>query len=300
MTGSVTAASVKPEERAEPVVSLSPRFLRIRSNRSFAVLQPLDRLSPVFVPEWLIRVNSQTPAAIIHRSVVESGIVNLDAWGEDLYPAGLVRRFEEERQENKRLISESWPSNAVQVRVPFSNPAVPFTTTTVPTKAVTISVPAKRKVPTRRVLADPRLFGFPEKLSPKEYAKRQMPLLRLEYEARNIQLQLAALFSTPIIPTATESTNMLPILYTFAAKSIREGWPPVDLGDVLIMRQLRPWASTWQGLAFVASVWGINRAKGELVIRCDSLRGDMIESLLFNIVWLAQGSLNAQTCRVRD
>ena len=246
--GKAQGAPVKQQEEVAPVVSVSRRFHEFRSNRSFLVLQPLDRLSPVFVPEWLIRVNVQTPAAIIHRSVAELGVVDLDAWGEDLFPSGLARRFEEERQENKRLISESWPSNAVQVRVPFSTPAVP-------TKAVTILPPAKRKVPAvqRRVLPDPRLFAFPEKLSPKEYAKRQMPLLRLEYEARNIQLQLAALFSTPItLNVPPDATDMLPMLYTFAAKSIREGWPPVDLGDVLIMRQLRPWQSTWQGLAFVA------------------------------------------------
>ena len=71
------------------------------------------------------------------------------------------------------------------------------------------------------------------------------------------------------------------------ARSIREGWPPVDLGDILNLRQLRPSFQSWQGLEFEASVAGINRAAGEGLLRGDGLMGYQ-ESMVFNVVWRVQ------------
>lgn len=62
----------------------------------------------------------------------------------------------------------------------------------------------------------------------------------------------------------------------------------MDLGDRVELRQLRPNVQSWQGLRFFASVDAVNRAKGEVILRCDGLRG-YEESGLFNVIWQVQG-----------
>lgn len=81
-------------------------------------------------------------------------------------------------------------------------------------------------------------------------------------------------------------------LYILEARSIREGWPPVDLGDLVELRQLRPELQSFQGIVFEASVASINRARGSVTLRCDGLRSYQ-ESLVFNVIWKPQGALLA-------
>lgn len=129
-------------------------------------------------------------------------------------------------------------------------------------------------------------------LSPSTYAEFWVPLQTVEYAAIDKQLRHARLFKAPLSrlpplpPTPAAPTP--PILYVLQAPSIREGWPNVDLCDVLEIRQLRPEQQAWQGLVFEATVWGVNRAKGEVVLRCDALRG-YEETLIFNVSWKVQG-----------
>lgn len=128
-----------------------------------------------------------------------------------------------------------------------------------------------------------------EELSPAAYARHWLPLQQAEYTARGLQLQQAALYGVPLRPRPRHPGEPVgPPLYTLEARSIREGWPPVDLGDVLSIRQLRPQYQSWQGLEFHASVAGINRAAGEVLLRCDGLL-QYQESMVFNVVWRVQG-----------
>lgn len=115
------------------------------------------------------------------------------------------------------------------------------------------------------------------------------------YVARAHQLREAALYQVsmiPFAPLASVSGGTPPILagfhYILPAPSVREGWPPVELGDLVNLRQLRPLDQFWQGILFEGSVAGINRSAGELLIRCDSLRGKE-ESLIFNVIWQVHG-----------
>jgi hypothetical protein len=64
----------------------------------------------------------------------------------------------------------------------------------------------------------------------------------------------------------------------------------VDLGDVLTLRQLRPQFQTWQGYVFQSSIVNINRAAGEVTLRCDGMVGAQ-ESMIFNVQWKVQGAL---------
>lgn len=131
-------------------------------------------------------------------------------------------------------------------------------------------------------------------LSHKQYAEFWVPLQLVEFIARTRQLRQARLYGAPIIKIPSPPPNPTapppPALYVLQARSIREGWPPVDLGDVLELRQLRPDLHAWQGLVFQASVDGVNRAKGEVILRCDGLRG-YEESMFFNVIWNVQGEL---------
>lgn len=89
-------------------------------------------------------------------------------------------------------------------------------------------------------------------------------------------------------PNAVAAAIPHATLYVLQARSIREGWPPVDLGDRVELRQLRPNINAWQGLRFFATVDAVNRAKGEVMLRCDGLRG-YEESMIFNVIWAVQG-----------
>lgn len=77
--------------------------------------------------------------------------------------------------------------------------------------------------------------------------------------------------------------------FRLVAKSIREGWPLVDLGDQLYLRQLFPETKNWQGIIFEATVQGINRAEGWLTIRCDALP-QFAQTMVFNVQWRVQGA----------
>ena len=53
-------------------------------------------------------------------------------------------------------------------------------------------------------------------------------------------------------------------LYRMGARSVREGWPPVDLGDVVLLRQLSHDTQSWQGIQFEGVIHAINRSAGEI------------------------------------
>ncbi|KAM0751330.1 P-loop containing nucleoside triphosphate hydrolase protein [Meredithblackwellia eburnea MCA 4105] len=118
-------------------------------------------------------------------------------------------------------------------------------------------------------------------LGPSSFAIRLIPLQYLEMTARAEQLQSANLYNIPLRHTPETP------LYTFDAPSIREGWPPVDLGDQLSLRQIIPDTHQWQGIHFEASVDGINRQAGSVTVRCDGLRG-LETTMRFNVCWKVQ------------
>lgn len=69
------------------------------------------------------------------------------------------------------------------------------------------------------------------------------------------------MFNCRLVPMASTSGARL---YRMAARSVREGWPPVDLGDIVLLRQLVPSKKSWQAIQFEGVIHAINRSAGEL------------------------------------
>lgn len=86
-------------------------------------------------------------------------------------------------------------------------------------------------------------------LETQTYAARFIPLLALERAALRRQLDSATLYSAPVLPCPEIGLGF----YTLEARSIREGWPPVNIGDPVLLRQLRPEFQAAQGLTLEVS-----------------------------------------------
>ncbi|BGP46894.1 hypothetical protein JCM10450v2_002745 [Rhodotorula kratochvilovae] len=211
----------------------------------------LSRFAELYVPVWLRRVNADRPQYIVPRSKAEEAPIEYSEAHNMLYPPQLIHHLGViERNKYDRIIKEHFGRATSQGHL-AARPA-------------------------------------PLPLAPATYAHHWLPLQQAEYTARHLQLQQAALYAVPLRPLPPHRGDPPgPPLYILEARSIREGWPPVDLGDILNLRQLRPSYQSWQGLEFEASVAGINRAKGEVLLRCDSLMGYQ-ESMVFNVVWRVQ------------
>lgn len=233
----------------------------------------LSRFAELYVPVWLRRVNADRPQYVVPRSKAEAfsvrpspcplvslpesdasflaAQIEYSEVHDALYPPRLIHHLGViERKNHERLLKEHYGRATSQGRFP-ARPA-------------------------------------PLALAPATYAHHWLPLQQAEYTARALQLQQAALYAVPLRPVAPHPGDPPgPPLYMLEARSIREGWPPVDLGDILNLRQLRPNFQSWQGLEFEASVAGINRAAGEVLLRCDSLMGYQ-EAMVFNVVWRVQ------------
>jgi hypothetical protein len=88
------------------------------------------------------------------------------------------------------------------------------------------------------------------KLSPLRYDERFLPLLATEHTARIEDLRSATLYCVPLTREFGLDDTPGMALYRVEAKSIREGWPPVDISDIVNLVQLRPESNSSQGIVF--------------------------------------------------
>ncbi|GAA6027874.1 hypothetical protein JCM8097_001759 [Rhodosporidiobolus ruineniae] len=222
----------------------------------------LSRFAEKYVPMWLRNVNASMPHAIVPRSPAEAFSIDYAPIHETLFPNRLLSLLSDIEGRNVRRVHQALAQlNYSPIRGTSTSPIPPLT--------------------------------------PTNYALHFIPLLQAEWQARSLQLQQAALYAAPLRPVPRHPSEPPgPPNYILEAKSIREGWPPVDLGDALTLRQLQPEHQTWQGLEFTASVAGINRAAGEVILRCDSLFFYQ-QSLVFNVMWKVQERIfNEWRCAV--
>lgn len=113
--------------------------------------------------------------------------------------------------------------------------------------------------------------------------------MRDERRARLHQTELATMFDCRLEVAesygATSSTGAAPpTLFALDAPSIREGWPPVELGDVVNLRQIHGLWTEWPGYEFEATVWEIRRAAGQVILRCEALKAYHAEHR-YNVLW---------------
>lgn len=224
---------------------------------------------------------------------------------DELYPRAFITTVMELEAMHRshvatQLIKVEAPSLAVPAPVQSAR-IIPQRPGEARASASTFSPPAPGPTPPLPFSLERQLRTKLPPLSRKQYAEFWVPLQLVEFIARTRQLRQARLYGAAVVrippPPPNPTAPLPPALFVLSARSIREGWPPVDLGDVLELRQLRPDFHSWQGLVFEASVDGVNRAKGEVILRCDGLRG-YEETMFFNVVWKVQGESARQASAV--
>lgn len=119
------------------------------------------------------------------------------------------------------------------------------------------------------------------------YATHWNVLLSKEHESRSISLIKSGLYEVPLRPLPPLPDMPHASLFLLDVPSIRENYPPVSMNDTVFIRQLRPQTQSFQGLAFEARVYTIQRLAGTMVLRCDPLI-HYWESGLFNVAWVPQ------------
>ncbi|KAK4050123.1 hypothetical protein OIV83_003694 [Microbotryomycetes sp. JL201] len=249
----------------------------------------LDLWAEVYVPAWLRDVNDSRPLSIVKRSPQEAAWINYESLLDSLWPRQLHRQLLALESVHRSKVSAS----LIRIEPPASVATARPSARIIPLKPgqprpVDPSLSETPVTPPAPFSLEDQLRTKLPELTPANYAAYWVPLQMCELQARIKQLQQARLYNVPIRRVIDRQAQPGdPTLYILQARSIREGWPPVDLGDMLDLRQLRPEAHHWQGLLFEASVWGINRAKGEVILRCDALI-NYEESMQFNIVWKVQ------------
>lgn len=225
--------------------------------------------------------------------------INYDAFADGLFPRDFLHASKVREKENILRIANGMPV--------IDMPSLQTSTSSariVPQKPVGKGGRTKPETPLSK------LQGLPPS-SPITYARRSIPIQQTELNgtfflrakrpsapykltrsflptARALQLQKADLYEVPLEMGPSIGP---PGRFILKAPSIREGWPPVDLGDILHLRQVFPATRHWQGILFEASIEGIDRAAGAVTIRCDALLAYR-DSMVFNIHWRVQGAFS--------
>ncbi|SGY48952.1 BQ5605_C001g00719 [Microbotryum silenes-dioicae] len=270
----------------------------------------LDRYAQCYVPQWQKDVNEATQVYFIPQLPPDSHR-NLYNWDE-LFPRKLLADLDAlEAKHRAGIISSLPPINFGGTPPPLDAPFVVQSSRIVPVRPGAprqpVAPPPPPPPPPRVPLTVPAISLEEElrnkipKLALDTYAQYWIPLQHAEVEARIKQLHDARMYAVPItrapLPPSGSVAPQSPRLYVLQAPSIREGWPPVELGDSLELRQLRPQqrfvdgqttsSGTWQGFVFEATIASVYRAKGEVLLRCDGLANHE-ESMIFNVVWRVQ------------
>ncbi|GAA98489.1 hypothetical protein E5Q_05175 [Mixia osmundae IAM 14324] len=133
-----------------------------------------------------------------------------------------------------------------------------------------------------------RLVHLPT-LSQEHYGLRFLSILHEEFRARKEVLTSADIYMTTLEVEQLPASAISPArqLYAFDAKNIREGWPPVEIGDRILLRQLYPEHLTAQGTCFAARVHAISRVQGRVIVRCDALLQNWVSGY-FNVQFTPQ------------
>lgn len=258
------------------------------------------------------RVNEETPAFTLPRPPTnhtkdQSGSIFYSRLHDTLFPRALLTDLDELEARSRTVIKSTLLSLAPPLRlfVNLNNRIIPVHPDD---RDMTLKAVVKvRKLEEKKVIATfhrEALKALPT-LQASTYAGRFIPLLdtellgmfpfftlnksaNLQYTARAQLLHVAELYQSQITPLDADSGEaLLPSglparLFSLEARSIREGHPPVDLGDEVNLRQLRPLQQSWQGILFIATVWGINRARGSVILRCEELMPNYQEVPFFD------------------
>ena len=202
----------------------------------------MDRFASVYIPQWLRQVNTSRAVQTI---LPDDGSrkQNILAYPEHIYPKSLLEAFERAERQAEKAISYSGPLEKLGVR---------------DAKGASPEAASGNEAPDTK------------------YASKLVKLQVNEHSARKVELNSANLYNVPLTqyelppaaPTSAASTSsngtgphrsVSPVkLYKLQVPALREGYPMLDVSDVVLLRQLRPEQKSWQGIEFVASVYVVH------------------------------------------
>lgn len=108
------------------------------------------------------------------------------------------------------------------------------------------------------------------------------------YNAITANLAGATLYNVNItpLPKASSPDPHTGQYFQFEAKSIREGWPPVTIGDKVILKPLNWSQQRAEGVCLEARIWALQKLAGLIVLRCDKLI--YVPGMTFVVQWKVQ------------
>ncbi|KAG0152337.1 hypothetical protein CROQUDRAFT_649720, partial [Cronartium quercuum f. sp. fusiforme G11] len=229
---------------------------------------PLDRFAKAFIPRWLLNVseNPMITQIALPTKPRRMSIDEAKTYIDTLLPRPFLIALESENKDNHLRIQDEVMKLFVQNGISWS---------AFLSQSDQFSNPSHtHKLPT-----------LPP-LSAGTYAVRLLPLIACEHSARIAQLKSAQLYLVDV--------NLIDHskgLFNLEAKSVREGWPPIELGDLIGLRRLYPKYLQSDGLEYEGRVCAIKRVDGFITFECPQLaavlRPDEI-SIACNVLYKPQ------------
>lgn len=106
------------------------------------------------------------------------------------------------------------------------------------------------------------------------YASKLLSLQVKEFQARKLDLAASTLYNVEISQATAEEGGKYG-LFKLEAPEIREGYPMLDVNDLVFLRHLRwgPEGINWDGIVYLAEVRAIKRSQALVLVQCNSLNG---------------------------
>lgn len=231
--------------------------------RSFGIIAAFRRVDTIYRPY----------EHSVHETVIpftSSQLVDWNLYAGVLYPAPLLMRLAKRDWDNREDCKRNWS---------LANSPSPVTSDASNGNGHTNGANGTSWSPPSRIVPAIHL--------PTSYATHWNILLSKEYESRSLSLLKSGLYEVQLLPLPPMPETPDVSLFLLNVPSIRENYPPVSMNDTVFIRQLRPHNQTFQGLAFEARVYTVQRLAGTIVLRCDPLSHHW-ESGLFNVAWIPQ------------
>lgn len=103
------------------------------------------------------------------------------------------------------------------------------------------------------------------------YAKKLLKMQNVEFLQRQDDLSSSTLYNVNI--SAAIKEDIPSGLFKLEAPEIREGYPALDINDVVFLRHIRgsPTSVVWDGVLYIASVQAVQRAAGIVIVKCPAI-----------------------------
>ncbi|KAH9818269.1 P-loop containing nucleoside triphosphate hydrolase protein [Melampsora americana] len=215
----------------------------------------LDRFAKPFIPRWLLNVSENASVTQINLPTKPRRLnpEESKAYIQSLLPRPFLLDLESETREH-HLIIQSELATAFQSN---SISWATFLNSSQPTSAPDSDPKAHHQNQT--------IPNLPN-LSLNQYAIRFLPLIASEHSSRIQQLKSAQLYLVDI-----QLVDPQRAYFNLEAKSVREGWPPIELGDLIAIRLLYPQYLQSDGYEYEARVCAIKRVTGFITFECPQL-----------------------------